>query len=111
ERRHPGLDSRSIADPIVPSDQARKLIAGEVSADGADDCKRCDVGDGKAGPTHELIVDQETFGRGDCGEISLSQRRRSTGEFGTPEAKSSAVESDDIAREIEERLQRPDPRA
>jgi hypothetical protein len=55
------LDSGSTADPIVPSDQAWKLIPGEVSADGADDRKRRDVGDGKAGPTHELAVDQEAL--------------------------------------------------
>jgi hypothetical protein len=106
ERCHPGLDSRSMADPIVPSGQAGKLIPGEVSPDGADDCKCCDVGDGKAGPGYELVADQEAFRDGDCGEISLGQRRRSTGEFGTPEAESSAVESDDIARKIEEGLQR-----
>jgi hypothetical protein len=58
ERRHPGLDSGSTADPIVPSDQAWKLIPGEVSADGADDRKRRDVGNGKAGATHEFAIDQ-----------------------------------------------------
>jgi hypothetical protein len=58
ERRYPGLDSGSTADPIVPGHQAWKLIPGEVSADGADDRKRRDVGDGKAGPTHEFAVDQ-----------------------------------------------------
>ena len=106
ERPHPGLDSGSTADPIVPSGQARKMIPGELSADGADDCKRRDVGDGKGGPAHELGVDQEAFRGGDCAEISLGQRRRSTGEFGTPEAEGGAIESDDIAREIEECLQR-----
>jgi len=89
ERPHPGLDSGSTADPIMPSCQARKLIPGEVSPDGADDCKRGDVGDGKAGRTHELGVDQKALRRNDCTEISLGQRRRGTGEFGTPRRPSS----------------------
>src|SRR4029077_570200 len=61
ERLHTGLDRGSMADPIAPSGQARKLIPGDVSADGADDRKRSDVSDGKAGPTHELVVDQKTL--------------------------------------------------
>ena len=61
ERGHPGLDRGSTADPIAPSGQARKLTPGDVSAYGVDDRKRGDVGDGKAGPTHELVVDQKTF--------------------------------------------------
>jgi hypothetical protein len=53
-----------------------------VSVDGADDRERGDIGDGKAGPAYELVIDQEAFRGGDCGEISLGQRRRSAGEFG-----------------------------
>jgi hypothetical protein len=44
--------------------------------------------------------------RANCGKISLGQYRRSSGQIGTPEAASSTVESDDITREIKERLRR-----
>ena len=74
ERGYPCLNSGPTADAIVPSGQSRKLIPGQVSVDSADDRERGDIGDGKAGPAYELVIDQEAFRGGDCGERSLVQR-------------------------------------
>src|SRR4051812_24083705 len=81
---------------------------GQVSVDSADDRERGDIGDGKAGPAYELVIDTEAFRGGGCGEISAGQRRRSAGEFGPGEAESGAIEGDDIGCEIEERFQSSD---
>jgi hypothetical protein len=51
------LNSGPTADAIVPSGQSRKLIPDQVSVDGADDRERGDIGNGKAGPAYELVID------------------------------------------------------